>query len=207
MQNSSTALDLPEDFTFSQSNLQTYVDCPRRFWLTYIQRLPWPAVQAGPVQEHEYMMRLGEAFHRAIQRTESGIPAELVKAQLEPPLDVWFADYETYRPADLPREWVESEAVLALPLTIGDAGPKVALAGKFDLLAIEPHRRGIIVDWKTNRKRTAPATLRTAAPVTDLPVPAGRSRSEYALGAAVAKPGGDALLVHSRARRAHTPPL
>ncbi len=78
---------LPNDFVFSQSNLQAYADCPRRFWLSHVQRLPWPAVEASPVQEYEYVMRLGEAFHRAVQRAEVGIPAELIAAQLEDPLD------------------------------------------------------------------------------------------------------------------------
>jgi hypothetical protein len=44
---------LSEDFVFSQSNLQAYVDCPRRFWLAHVRRMPWPAVEAGPVQEYE----------------------------------------------------------------------------------------------------------------------------------------------------------
>jgi RecB family exonuclease len=159
-QNAPSTQILPEDFVFSQSNLQTYTDCPRRFWFTYIQRLPWPAVQAGPVQEHEYLMRLGEAFHRAIQRTEIGIAAEQVQAQLEAPLDAWYADYLTYRPTYLPKAVVEVEAPLSIPLTIGDGGPTVALAGKFDLLAIEPQQRAVIIDWKTTRKRTSPTTLR-----------------------------------------------
>lgn len=160
LRNPAPTLQLPDGFVFSQSNLQTYVDCHRRFCLTYIERLPWPAVEAGPIQEHEYMMRLGEIFHRAVQRTEVGLPPEMVRVQLEPPLDEWYDGYLAHRPADLPQDIVEVEAVLSLPVTIGDTGQEVRLAGKFDLLAVEPQRRAIIIDWKTTRKRTAPATLR-----------------------------------------------
>lgn len=151
---------LPSDFVFSQSNLQTFVDCPRRFWLTFVQRLPWPAVEANPVQEFEYIMRLGELFHRAVQRAEVGIPPELLAAQLEDPLDSWFASYLQYRPRDLPTEVVEVERVLTTPLQAGSDGPIFRLVAKYDLLAIEPGQRAIIMDWKTTRNRTQPTTLR-----------------------------------------------
>lgn len=150
---------LPNDFVFSQSNLQAYVDCPRRFWLSYVQRLPWPAVEASPVQEHEYMMRLGEMFHRAVQRAEAGIPPELIGPNLEPPLDEWFASYIQYRPRDLPTNVTEVESVLAVPFQVGDS-PVYRLAAKYDLLTVEPAKRAIIMDWKTTRRRTEPRTLR-----------------------------------------------
>jgi len=35
--------NLPAPFTFSQSSLQDYYDCPRRFELRYLSRLIWPA--------------------------------------------------------------------------------------------------------------------------------------------------------------------
>ena len=42
-----TATNLPANFTFSQSSLQAYVDCARRFWLAYVEQLPWPAAMAA----------------------------------------------------------------------------------------------------------------------------------------------------------------
>jgi RecB family exonuclease len=105
---------IPPTFTFSQSSLQTFEDCPRRFWLAYIEQLPWPAVEASPVQEHEALMRQGEHFHRLVQRAEIGITAEEVGATLEPPLSTWFSAYRTHRPADLPTEFVEIERVLSV---------------------------------------------------------------------------------------------
>ena len=150
---------LPDDFVFSQSNLQAYADCPRRFWLTFVQRLPWPAAEASPVQEHEYMMRLGSTFHRAIHRAEIGIPPEAIALQLEDPLDQWFASYLQYRPRDLPTAVVQTESVLTMPFQIG-AGPICRLIAKYDLIAIEPAQRAVIIDWKTTRRRTEPSTLR-----------------------------------------------
>jgi CRISPR/Cas system-associated exonuclease Cas4 (RecB family) len=151
---------LPSDFVFSQSNLQTFADCPRRFWLSFVQRLPWPAVEASPVQEYEYVMRLGEAFHRAVQRAEIGIPPELIAAQLEDPLDSWFANYLQYRPRELPTEIATVESVLTTPFQIGVDGPIFRLAAKFDLLTIEAGKRAVIVDWKTSRRRPEAHTVR-----------------------------------------------
>jgi hypothetical protein len=151
---------LPSDFVFSQSNLQTFADCARRFWLTYVQRLPWPAVEASPVQEHEYLMRLGELFHRAVYRVESGIPPELVAAQLEDPLDSWFASYLEHRPRDLPTASIAIESVLTMPLSVGGDGAAFRLMAKFDLLAVEPGQRAVIIDWKTSRRRSEAHQLR-----------------------------------------------
>lgn len=151
---------LPSDFVFSQSNLQAYVDCPRRFWLTYVRQLPWPAVEAGPVQEQEYVMRLGESFHRAVQRAEIGITPEVIAARLEDPLDLWFAAYLQHRPNDLPTSIVEVESILTTPFQTDADSPIFRLAAKYDLLAIEPGERAIIVDWKTTRRRTDPIRLR-----------------------------------------------
>jgi hypothetical protein len=151
---------LPPDFTFSQSSLQTFADCARRFWLTYIQRLPWPAVEASPVQEHEYVMRLGDAFHRALQRAEVGIPAELIAAQLHDPLDSWFESYLRHRPRDLPKTLVEVESLLSIPFQVSAESPALRLGAKFDLLAIEPQARAVIMDWKTARRRAEPHHLR-----------------------------------------------
>ena len=44
---------LPEGFRFSQSSLQDYVDCRRRFQLRYLQNLAWPALQSEPALENE----------------------------------------------------------------------------------------------------------------------------------------------------------
>jgi hypothetical protein len=105
-------------------------------------------------------MRLGELFHRAVQRAEVGIPPELIAGQLEDPLDSWFASYLQYRPRDLPTEVVEVERVLTTPLQAGNDGPTFRMVAKYDLLAVEPGKRAVIIDWKTTRNRTSPNTLR-----------------------------------------------
>jgi hypothetical protein len=184
-----TTLPLPETFAFSQSSLQAYEDCARRFWLSYVEQLPWPAIEASPVHEHEELMRLGSRFHLLIQRAEAGLDPDLLSTGLEPPLDGWFNAYRRHRPADLPSEFVEAERVLTIPFpNLGDfdfaqskfsildfgksssrseiQNPKskiqnpFRLAAKYDLIAADSDGRVVIVDWKSTRQRTDPATLR-----------------------------------------------
>lgn len=176
-------------FTFSQSSLQAFEDCPRRFWLAYVEQLPWPAIEASPVQEHEALMRQGEHFHRLVQRTEIGIDPGEVGAALAPPLSTWFAAYRAHRPADLPTQFVEIERVLSIGVRGETAEQEdtetrrqdnaarqslnrsiaqspishlqsFRLAAKYDLIAVEPGGRAVIVDWKTAKRRSDPATLR-----------------------------------------------
>lgn len=55
-------MPLPDSFQFSQSSLQDYVDCPRRFELRYILHQKWPALQTQPVIEFEHHMEQGSGF-------------------------------------------------------------------------------------------------------------------------------------------------
>jgi hypothetical protein len=65
---------IPSPFTFSQSSLQDYSDCPRRFQLRYIEQLQWPAVEAEPVMENEHHQQEGQLFHRMVQQHRIGLP-------------------------------------------------------------------------------------------------------------------------------------
>ncbi len=161
------SLPLLDTFAFSQSSLQAYADCARRFWLAYVEQLPWPAIEASPVQEHEALMRLGSTFHLLVQRAEVGIDPERLSDGLAAPLAGWFSAYLRHRPTDLPTHFVEVERVLTIPFpnapagSVGVAGqPPYRLAAKYDLIAAEPDGRVVIIDWKTTRRRTDPATLR-----------------------------------------------
>jgi hypothetical protein len=153
-----------EGLVFSQSSLQAFDDCARRFWLAYVERLAWPAPEASPVGEHELLMRTGSYFHRLVERTENGVPAEIERTALPDPLDDWFDAYLRHRPRDLPTDFVRTEYLLSTPFVLppkaGQPQPPTTLVAKFDLLAHASDGRTIIVDWKTSRKRTDDAILR-----------------------------------------------
>jgi CRISPR/Cas system-associated exonuclease Cas4 (RecB family) len=148
---------LPADFVFSQSSLQAYVDCKRRFWLTYLNRIPWPSAPASPLREFEQFIRLGATFHRMIQRAEEGIDIEALSSDMEFPLESWLHAYQEHRPVDLPHDYVQAEAVLETPIDVGPDSRR--LMAKYDLVAAGDDGRTMIVDWKTGSKLTRPAVL------------------------------------------------
>lgn len=139
-------MKLPEGFVFSQGNLQDYVECARRFELAYLEGLKWPAVQAEPALEREAHMRQGALFHKLVQQHASGVSVgALARRVTEEPLRTWWANYERVM-ADLPaRRYVE--VTLSAPLEA--LGGVYRLVAKYDLVAVVPGERAVIVDWKT----------------------------------------------------------
>ena len=139
----------PQDFQFSQHNLQDYVDCPRRFELRYLQKLKWPALQSEPALEMEHRAELGRRFHEMIHQSHLGIPEEQISSQVQDiELASWWSEYMASPIlTDLPAKR-RSEYLLTAPFD------GYRLVAKYDLLAIDPGKRMVIVDWKTSSKPT-----------------------------------------------------
>ncbi len=139
---------LRPDFQFSQSSLGDYLDCARRFQLRYIDQVRWPALESQPAAQHEERMRQGAAFHQLLHQHALGIPASLIEQQIQsdPVLLGWWRRYLQYRPAPLPQQ-IYPEQALSAPV-----GP-YRLIAKYDLLAIDPDGRAVIVDWKTSARK------------------------------------------------------
>ncbi len=149
---------LPDSFQFSQSALQDYADCPLRFYLRTIKGQRYPAPDSEPLRLFERQMTLGERFHLLVQQHQIGIPADVLTAALAGDSDpdgenetlaTWFAAYLTFlASADLP---ARRRAETALSMAIPSAGTR--LVAKYDLLAVAPGDRAVIVDWKTTPRR------------------------------------------------------
>ena len=135
---------LPTPFTFSQSSLQDYVDCARRFQLRYVDQLNWPAIDTEPVIENERRQLEGQLFHRLIQRYFLGVPAENLSMMANTPnLERWWNNFK--------RELgslEESHPELTLSTPIGNH----RLVAKYDLIAVQ-NNKATIYDWKTYAKR------------------------------------------------------
>ena len=88
--------DFPQDFHFSQHNLQDYTDCPRRFELRYLQKLKWPALQSEPVLEMEHRAELGRRFHELVHQSNLGLPDEQISSQVKDgELALWWSEYQS----------------------------------------------------------------------------------------------------------------
>jgi CRISPR/Cas system-associated exonuclease Cas4 (RecB family) len=141
-------MTLPPTFQFSQNSLQDYVDCPRRFQLRYLLRQPWPAVESEPLSEYERLMEQGRRFHQLAHRHSLGLPeAELTKMIDDPDLRRWWRNFLESPPPNLPTTLRRAEVALSTPMR------DHRLIARYDLLALEPDRSAVVVDWKTNRKR------------------------------------------------------
>jgi len=108
-------MKLPDNFIYSQSSLQDYVNCPYRFYLRHIQGLQWPALQTDDallMEEHmlsgpalqtddallmEEHMLSGARFHRLIQQYFLGLPLErlsnIAEADPNPDIPVWWRNF------------------------------------------------------------------------------------------------------------------
>jgi CRISPR/Cas system-associated exonuclease Cas4 (RecB family) len=142
---------LPEGFLFSQSSLQDYADCPRRFRLRYLERLAWPAIESEPALENERRQQEGQRFHLMVQQHRIGLPAERLTPLADTPdLQRWWRNYLE---SDLGLDGCRlfSELTLSAAVPVGEQSWRVL--AKYDLLAIRPGEKAVIFDWKTYRRR------------------------------------------------------
>jgi len=138
---------LPPAFTFSQSSLQDYTDCARRFQLRYMGQLHWPAVETEPVLENEHRRQEGQVFHRLVQQHLIGLPAErLTPLANTANLSHWW---NNYLQTNFKMEGAKKITELTLSAPIGGN----RLMAKYDLVATLPGGRALIYDWKTYQKR------------------------------------------------------
>ncbi|HET9589341.1 MAG TPA: PD-(D/E)XK nuclease family protein [Anaerolineales bacterium] len=134
--------------TLSQSSLQDYVDCARRFKLRYLDRLSYPAVEVEPTLENERRLQEGEYFHRLVQQHLIGIPIEHIgRLANTPDLQRWWENFRTFSQTSLTGLTnCLPEVSLSAPLG------RHRLLAKYDLIAIR-NGKALIYDWKTYRRR------------------------------------------------------
>jgi hypothetical protein len=136
---------LPNEFQFSQNNLQDYVDCQRRFQLKYLQKLEWPAPRAEPILEAEQQMLLGQRFHEIIHQYFIGIPGIDLEDFIDDSiLKIWWNNFQNRFKGALPGRLFPEHMI-----TCKIEG--VNFIAKYDLIQIKPDSTVIIYDWKTTR--------------------------------------------------------
>lgn len=139
---------LSKDFSFTQSNLQTYLNCRYKFYLRYVEQLAWPAQSTLDEIQFEIDRNAGIRFHQLLHQYFLGFDQELLKqmAQNDPDKRVysWFLSFMSSPYANLQGK-LNSEKAIAI--SIND---KRYLA-KFDLLQ-QIGDQYTIYDWKTSKK-------------------------------------------------------
>jgi CRISPR/Cas system-associated exonuclease Cas4 (RecB family) len=141
---------IPAQFAFSQSSLQDYADCPRRFQLRYLDRLLYPAAESEPALENERHQQEGQYFHRLAQQYLLGIPIEkLARLANTPNLQRWWESFISSKDLTSLKDLSGLYPEITLSTPLGD----YRLVAKYDLIAITEDEKIIIYDWKTYRKR------------------------------------------------------
>ncbi|MEP7274294.1 MAG: PD-(D/E)XK nuclease family protein [Acidobacteriota bacterium] len=136
---------LPEDFIFSQSSLQDFQECPRRFELRYLLDVRWPAIESEPALEFEVQTLQGQTFHRLLHQHAVGIPAETIQATIiDPEIRQWWDQYLIWQKQLPSKRFPE----LTLTTPIGET----LLMAKYDLVTRLADSTILIVDWKTGKK-------------------------------------------------------
>ncbi len=142
----------PPTFRYSQGNLQDYIECARRFQLRHLFRQPWPSPLAEPLRDAERDAQQGEQFHRLLERY-------FLDMKVKPPAGAlvdWWRAFTKQPPPQLPvgdNVILLPEALYSIPFATR------RLVAKFDLLAVVPGERIVIVDWKTAHRKPARQTL------------------------------------------------
>lgn len=131
-------------FTFSQSSLEEFDRCPRRFFLRYVERLEWPTTGASPLWERN--LRVRQRFHRLLHQHHVGVnvDAAIEAEPAESDLRVWWDAFRQYPP---PLGAGETYAEVTLSVPLGNHW----LTARLDLLAVHLGQRLTIVDWKTGQ--------------------------------------------------------
>ena len=149
-------MDPIDHFEFSQSSLQDFVDCQRRFQLRYLQHVAWPAVQAEPARENEQHILRGQRFHRLTQQYLIGVPearlTRIAEADEDENLLRWWRNFLDCIPEELTSAR-HVEVTLAAPLE------RFRLLAKYDLVMNLPDGRVVIYDWKTTPRRLSRSSL------------------------------------------------
>jgi len=147
---------LPNDFTLSQSSLQDYVDCARRFKLRYIEGLRYPALSVQDALAQEERLRQGARFHKVVQQHLLGVPADVLARSLDDDakLAEWWQTFMDFGLTGLPQQ---RHAETTLQTYLGD----YRLIAKYDLLAIDPQGQAVIVDWKTSAHTPSRRSLKS----------------------------------------------
>jgi CRISPR/Cas system-associated exonuclease Cas4 (RecB family) len=141
--------------TLSQSSLQDYADCARRFQLRYLERLQYPAVESEPALENEKHQQEGEYFHRLVQQHFIGIPAEkLARLANSSNLQRWWENF-------IATDFGFSDYTKTTEFTLSAPLEPYRLVAKYDLIAVKHSEKAIIFDWKTYRKRPGNEWLAT----------------------------------------------
>ena len=142
-----------QSLKLNQSNIQDFLDCPRRFQLKVIEGLSLPAAYSEPIEYFEKATLLGNRFHLICQQFFSGIdPVLLENSFSDPDLQTMWDNFLPYGESLLQYRLYPEQL-----LSISFFGHK--LIAKYDLVVEINSEQYLIIDWKTAAKKSSSSKL------------------------------------------------
>ncbi len=146
-------LKLDQPLQLNQSNLQDFLDCPRRFQLKVIDRLSLPAAYSEPIEIFEKSTQLGNRFHLICQQFFSGVDPVLLKNSIsDPDLQALWDNFLPYGESLL-QYHLYPESLLSISFL------DHKLIAKYDLIVEINPEQYLIIDWKTAAKKSPRSKL------------------------------------------------
>lgn len=137
----------------SQSNLQDFKECPRRFQLKEIDNISWPAAYLEPLSQLEQATDLGNKFHQLCLQYFTGIdPDSLIQNISDPELKFMWENFISFA-KDLQELNRFAEIILSTPFLSHQ------LIAKYDLVLKTSEGKFVIYDWKTSTKKPSRTLL------------------------------------------------
>ncbi len=137
----------------SQSNLQDFSECPRRFQLKVIENISWPAAYLEPLSQLEQATEIGNKFHQLCHQFFSGIDHESLSRTISNPnLKIMWENFSIFA-KEIQTENRFSEIILSTPF-MGHQ-----LIAKYDLVLRTGDDKFIIYDWKTSSHKPSRTIL------------------------------------------------
>jgi hypothetical protein len=135
------------DLTFSQSSLQDYTDCPRRFELRYLLHARWPGYVESDTEEIRKSLEMGSRFHLLCQQLFSDVPQDVIRRSIHDDLLLdWWDNFTVWKQTSLSGGRLYPEITLHAHI-----GGRQVLA-KYDLVQVHEGEFRIY-DWKTTPTR------------------------------------------------------
>lgn len=131
-------------YSFSSSQIQTYSQCPWKYYLTYKARIAWPKPVSQLFREFEAETARGEEFHRAVHRILQGISIPISDDDENQQLNRWIDNFRALDPASGAKQAFSEYELSAVV-------DGVLWSGQFDCIA-QYERTIVIFDWKTSGK-------------------------------------------------------
>lgn len=136
-----------QSLQLNQSNLQDFLECPRRFQLKVIEKTVWPAAIAEPLSKAEQSILLGNQFHRICQQYFSGLDPEIISDHIfDPALRTMWKNFLPFGKQLIGKSY-RVENILSMPFL------NHKLIAKFDLILQINNQVHKIYDWKTSSKK------------------------------------------------------